>query len=150
MTATIGVLGASVAACGQPATKSASANPAVQPSPTVSPEPRSTTCKKITDAGYKLWEPFMAVAAAGTETAKLKDATPKLIAAIDAFNTEAGKIGETADSELKAAISVIVSDMQRRQKDLTAAGTDAAKVQSVINSDSYNTGEQQLDTLCAG
>jgi hypothetical protein len=147
------LLGTGMAACGTSSTKSASANPAPAPVSTVSAkpkEPRSTLCPKIDELGLALWGPYLAVDAAGTDKVKLEAATQQLLAAMDNFVTELGKIGEVADTDLQAAISGTIADAQGMRKDIVAAGTDRVKLEAALKSDKYNTGQEQLSLLCAG
>lgn len=112
---------------------------------------RAATCTKVEEAGLKLFGPYVEVGTAGNDQAKLKVAVANLKAALDGFVADLNKIyGETNDNDLKAAIGATVKDAQKMGMAVIEFGTDPAKLQSILSSETFNTGQAMLEKVCAG
>jgi hypothetical protein len=110
---------------------------------------RSATCTRIEEAGLQLLGPYMEVAMGGNDPAKLKLAVRNLQQALDAYAAELSKIsGETGDRELKAAVDATARDAQMLRRAIGEFSGDQAKLQSILGSETFGTGQAMRDKVC--
>lgn len=111
---------------------------------------RAATCQKVNESGQRLLlGPMMEINAAGNDAAKLKDAVNKFNAALDAYAADLVKYaGETGDSELRPAMLTAMADTKRMRQAIAPVATDAKKLEALLRSDSFHTGQNQLLAIC--
>ncbi len=120
------------------------------PAPGGSSTGLAADCESFDTASIGLFGPMMGLASVGSDKAEIRAAVDKALKALDDFTTELSKIAaQTANAELKAAMPAALADIQKMKSDLVAAGTDAAKLKKLMDSEPPSPGMDRVEAVCS-
>ena len=113
---------------------------------------KKTVCdaylKLDTEVEGKITSLAVSVQAAQNDPLKAASALSEGMTVLSEYQAKTSDLAtRSADAELKAALQAEVDTTKKLQADLTAAGSDPAKVQSVIQNADRTPGEK-LESLC--